>query len=280
MRGRDDGGITMTAFRYDGQRVVLTGAATGIGAATARMLADAGAEVHALDVADVDGPVTSARRCDLSDPGAIDAAVDAIGAPVHKLFNVAGVPQTLAPEQVLRVNVLGLRHLTEQIVPLMPAGGAITSVASLAGAGWANHLDAVRSLLETPDVGAGVAWCHEHLAEQGDPYFFSKECVIVYTMLRAKPLGRVGIRINCVSPGPVDSPMMPAFREALGSTAIDWTAAESAVGRLATPDDVAPALVFLGADECAYLTGVDLVVDAGFTTASAMGQVDLAALGA
>ncbi len=268
----------MTAFRYDGQRVVLTGAATGVGAATTKMLAELGAEVHALDVADVDGPVASFHRCDVGDPAAIDAALAAIGAPVHKLFNIAGVPQTRPAEMVMRVNFLGLRHLSEAALALMPAGGAIAHVASIAGMGWPNRLDTVRELVETPDFAAGQKWLDAHLADQGDPYFFSKECVVVYTMLRARPCWTDHqVRVNCVSPGPIESPMMPDFRAAMGSSTIDWTAAQSA-GRLATPAEIAPGLVFLNAEESSYVNGLNLVIDAAFGSASTMGQVDYSTL--
>src|SRR5262249_12305193 len=98
-------------FSYEGKRVIVTGAASGMGAATVAMLAELGAEIHALDVRPVEGPVTRAYDCDCGDPDAIDLTVGLIGGPVHALFNVAGVPQTQAPLRVLGVNFLGLRHV-------------------------------------------------------------------------------------------------------------------------------------------------------------------------
>jgi NAD(P)-dependent dehydrogenase (short-subunit alcohol dehydrogenase family) len=268
----------MAAFRYDGQRVVITGASSGMGAATASMLVDAGAEVHALDVREVTVPGVKAYETDVGDPAAVDAALEAIGAPVHKLFNVAGVPQTHAADRVFAVNFLGLRHVTERVVPLMPEGGAVASVASLAGMGWSEHLPVIQEVLDTPDLPAGRVWASAHLADQGDPYFFSKECVIVYTLRQAPRLGRDrGVRINCISPGPVDSPMMVDFRQALSSATIDWTAAQ-ANGRLGRPEEMAPPLLFVNSDEASYVNGHNLLVDAGFTAAMTTGQVDLTAL--
>ena len=127
-------------FSYEGKRVIVTGAASGMGAATVAMLGDLGAEVHALDVRPIEGPVARAYECDCGDPDAIDLTIGLIGGPVHALFNVAGVPQTQAPLKVLGVNFLGLRHVTETVLPLIPDGGAIAHVASLAGSGWQAHL--------------------------------------------------------------------------------------------------------------------------------------------
>lgn len=264
-------------FSYEGKRVIVTGAASGMGAATVATLSELGAEIHALDVRPVAGPVTRAHECDCGDPAAIDATLDAIGSPVHALFNVAGVPQTQPPMRVFSVNFLGLRHLTERVLPWMPDGGAVAHVASLAGAGWQGHLGAIDEVLATPDFASGRDWAEEHLAEYDDPYFFSKECVIVYTMRRSHETIRHGVRMNCVSPGPVDSPMMVDFRRALGDTHIDWTA-EQACGRLARPDEMAGPLVFLNSDEASYVNGHNLVADAGFTPAMTLGLVDFSAL--
>jgi NAD(P)-dependent dehydrogenase (short-subunit alcohol dehydrogenase family) len=267
----------MAPFRYDDKRVIVTGAASGMGAATVAMLSECGAEVHALDIAPVEGPCSGTYETDCGDPSSIDAALDRIGAPVHCLFNVAGVPQTKSPDMVFGVNFLGLRHITERVLDgMMDEGGAIAHVASKAGSGWRNHLPAILDVLATPDLPAGTAWANAHLAEQGDPYFFSKECVVVYTMKRAHELLDRGIRMNCLSPGPIDSPMMPAFKEALGSSLLDWTAEQ--VGRMGRPDEMAGPLVFLNSDEASYVNGFDLMADGGFTGAMELGLIDLTTL--
>ncbi len=256
------------ALDFSGRRVVVTGAASGIGAATAALLGDLGAEVIGLDVAD--------GSLDLRDPAAIEAAADRIG-ELYTLVNCAGVPQTCPGLDVMKVNFLGLRQLTEALLPRIADGGAVASVASLAGQGWPDHLDLLGDLISTETFADGVAWAEAHLDELGDPYFFSKEAVIVWHRRRAREAQRAGVRMSTLSPGPVDSPMMPAFREALDSRTIDWTARE-ANGRLARPDEMALPLVFLCAPGSSYVGGIDLIADAGFSTAMAEGQVDLTGL--
>ena len=264
-------------FSYDGKRVIVTGAASGMGAATVALLAAAGAETYALDVAPVHGPVAKAFETDCGDPASIDAALDSIGAPIHCVFNIAGVPQTHASERVLAVNFLGLRHLTVRALDdFMVEGGAIAHVASTAGAAWAKHLDLIKEMLATPDFAAGAAWVASNVDALGDPYLFSKECVVVYTMMRAHDLIPRGIRMNCLSPGPVDSPMLPAFREARGDAMLDWIAAQ--VGRMGRPEEMAGPLLFLNSDEASYVNGHNLLADGGFTGAMALRLLDVSTL--
>ena len=133
----------MTDLNFSGKRVVVTGAATGVGAALLDVLAELGApDVTVLDVKEPTGPHATYLRTDLSDPAAVDAAVAQIEGPVDAVFNNAGVADTLPPETVFRVNVLaplrahrgapsadprrrhGRRHRVDRRVELAPAPGA------------------------------------------------------------------------------------------------------------------------------------------------------------
>jgi NAD(P)-dependent dehydrogenase (short-subunit alcohol dehydrogenase family) len=87
------------------------------------------------------------------------------------------------------------------------------------------------------------------------------------------PAIKQGVRMNSICPGVTDTKIMPDFRQAMGDAAIDMTA-DVGIGRLATPDEMAPAMVFLGSSEAAYINGVNLIIDGGFTAAMTTGQID------
>ena len=91
-RARGDEHMGSEIFAYTGKRVIVTGAASGMGEATARIIGELGGEVHALDVNPPRVDVAHHLHTDLRDPQSIDAAVDEIGGPVHALFNCAGLP--------------------------------------------------------------------------------------------------------------------------------------------------------------------------------------------
>lgn len=261
------------AFRYDGRRVIVTGAASGMGEATAKILTELGAEVWGLDVRPPAAAGIRPLVADLRDPGAIDAAVAQVGAPVHALFNCAGLPQTFPPLDVVSVNFLGHRHLTEHLLPLMPEGAAIATISSVGGMMWQTRLESINQLLDTEDFAAGRSWCQSHLDVVAEGYSFSKECIIVYTMRQAPRLAARGIRINCTSPGPTQTAMYPHFEQAMGKRYMEEL--PRPIGRNATAEEQAYPLVFLNSSAASYVSGVNLFVDGAFYAALNTGQVDI-----
>jgi NAD(P)-dependent dehydrogenase (short-subunit alcohol dehydrogenase family) len=253
--------------------VVVTGAASGIGSATAAVLAEGGREVVSLDVREPTSAVAVHHHCDLSDPDSIDATVARLHGPIAALVNVAGVPGTVGPELTMRVNFLGLRHLTEAVLPMLADGGAVANVSSIAGNTWRKRRDLHRELLATADFGAGLDWWNGHCDSVGtDHYTFSKEAVVVYTMATAGAALERRIRCNDVGPGPVDTPILADFRTVVGDEQMSWIISQT--GRAAQPSDVAEVLAWLAVGPCHWVNGQHLVVDGGFTSGVTAGWVD------
>lgn len=258
---------------YKGKRVIVTGVFSGMGEATAKLLLELGAEVHGLDYKDSSLSLASFNNVDLRDPASIEAGVAKIGGKVDALFNCAGLPQSFPPMDVMKVNFLGLRHLTEQVLPLMGGGGAIASIASTGGLGWSRRIPVNMEFVTTKGFQAGVDWCESHMDTINEGYAFSKENVIVWTQFMGAQLIKKGIRINCTLPSPTQTPMMAAFHATSGKDIVD--AAAEPMGRYSTAEEQAGGLVLLNSALASIVNGVVLPVDGGFMGGVATGQVDL-----
>ncbi|MEV5848616.1 SDR family oxidoreductase [Streptomyces sp. NPDC051985] len=257
-------------FSYQGKRVIVTGAASGIGKATAEVLESLGAEVYSLDIRETE--VGTYVPLDLADRESIERAAEAVGGPVHGLFNIGGLGSSSPPDRVILVDFVGTRHLIDTVVPLMPPGSAIANVASWGNNNWRGNLDEVRPLLETDGFEAGRAWIAGNVErfeggafgwQGGNAYRFSKEALTVYTVLKAHHLAPLGIRINTESPNATKSGLYAGFVEQMGSAEAAAEVASGLGGRVGNPEEQAYALAFLNSDAASYITGIDLLVDGG-----------------
>jgi NAD(P)-dependent dehydrogenase (short-subunit alcohol dehydrogenase family) len=254
------------------KRCVVTGAASGIGDAVARQLISDGATVVSLDRKAPSADVAQHIEVDLSDRPSIDAALEELTGEWDVLCNVAGLPGTHPGETVFRVNFLAVRHLCEAFFDRLRPGGAIVNVASTAGIQWPDRLDDIRDLLAAFTFDDGVTWFEEH-TPKGNAYNFSKEALIVYTMAMASGLVDLNLRMNAVSPGPVETPILVDFEESMGKDTIDGI--KAMLGRHAEPSDIASVVSFLASPAAGWINGHNLVVDGGIAGAVLSGNVPM-----
>ncbi len=261
---------------YQDKNVVLTGAASGMGEAAARLLVDLGANVYALDIAEVSVAVKQALLVDMKDQSSIDAAVAELPDEVYALFNCAGVPSPpFAAADTVLINFSGLRYLTEALLPRMGEGSAIASIASTAGMGWKPNLELVRSFLALDNnIPSAADWLSANAEQVTDGYGFSKQCMIVYTMNMARELAQRNIRINCISPSPTASAFMDKLKGEgqMPEEAIDLFLPSN--GRYASGTDMGEPLVLLCSKLSSFVSGVNLPVDFGYCAEILMGQRD------
>ncbi|MDZ7702792.1 MAG: SDR family NAD(P)-dependent oxidoreductase [Halobacteriales archaeon] len=244
---------------------IVTGGAGGIGRATARRLAEAGASVAVTDVDEAggrstveairdDGGEAMFRRLDVTDHGAFESAFDAVADefdPVDVLVNNAGVghpPGWLQEtalddrDDVFRVNIDGVWNGCHVGVSRMAArgAGAIVNVSSLAG------------LVGAPGLAT---------------YSMSKGAVMNFTRSVAAEAGPVGVRVNAVCPGFVETPMVEEYFGSFEDpeAARAETVAQYPLRRLGRPEEVADAIVFLASDAASFVTGHGLTIDGGFS---------------
>lgn len=257
---------------YAGKSVVVTGAASGMGEATARILVDLGAQVTALDIKETKVPVARALRIDLRDHENIEQVAASIDGPIDGLFSCAGLPGPPFSEwDTILVNFVGARHLAELLVPKMSAGSAISVISSSAAIGWQDHIPVITELLETEGFDGAVNWLREHeKVWSWSGYAYSKYIIDAWVGWWYPELAKRGIRINCINPGPTETAMMPAFQNLMGKDVVDQ--AVGPIGRYSTPEEQAWPLVCLGSPRFSYVAGEVLWTDGGWNGAMTMGR--------
>jgi len=245
-------------FRLDGRRAVITGGASGIGEATCRTLAAAGALVTIVDI-DAAGakklsdqlPGSSVLICDITDANAVSTAFESL-AELDILVNNAGIGLVGNIEEtphedfarLFRVNVEGMYLVTKAVITkLVASKGVIVNIGSVAGL-------------------VGIKRRFAYCATKGAVIALSRQLSVDYA-------GKV--RVNCVCPGTVDTPFVEAYLEKYHKHEKDKIRAElnarQAVGRLGRPDEIANAVLYLCSSEAEFVTGSAMVIDGGWTAA-------------
>lgn len=256
------------SYRFDGKRALVVGGATGMGAATAALVQDLGAEVLIMDHAEITLAGVKAINVDLRDKASIDAAVDECGGPIHALFSCAGAADGTAG--IEKINFIGHRHLIDRALSadLLPRGSAIGMISSAAGLAWEKNLVLVGEYLDTPDFDSAVRWIEAH-PDKAD-YMWSKQAICAYVAREALTMLQRGIRINAILPGPTDTPLAQANADLWLAFGADFRAA--AAIEASTADEQAGVLAFICSEAASYLNGATIITDAGYVSSGITGS--------
>lgn len=256
---------------YKGKKIVMTGIASGMGEAAAKLLLALGAEIHALDIAPVTLPVAQVIRTDMKDQASIDAALAELPAEIHGLFNCAGVPAPpFGPVDTVMINFAGMRYLTDALAPRLAPGSGIVSIASTAGMAWRSNLEQLDAFLALQGFEAPREWLESGIELKPDSYSFSKQCMIVYCMRKVRELAARNIRINCIAPAPTATGFVDKQSETLGLDV--YKLFMPSIGRFAAPAEMGDVLVLLNSNLAGFVSGLCLPVDFGYSAEVLSGQ--------
>jgi NAD(P)-dependent dehydrogenase (short-subunit alcohol dehydrogenase family) len=260
--------MNANSYRFDGKRALVVGGATGMGAATAALVQDLGAEVVVMDHAEVTLPGVKAINVDLRDKASIDAAVDECGGPIHALFSCAGAAD--GTPGIEKINFIGHRHLIDRALAadLLPRGSSIGMISSAAGLSWEKNLALVGEYLDTPDFDSAVSWIEAH-PDKAD-YMWSKQAICAYVGREALPMLKRGIRVNAILPGPTDTPLARANADMWLAFGADYR--EEAAIETSTAEEQAGVLAFLCSDAASSLNGATIITDAGYVSSGITGS--------
>ena len=264
-------------FRYDGKRALVVGCYSGMGAATAKIVQSLGGEVFGVDYKEPDYDLAGFTNCDLRNESQIDAAlVNGLerADPPRLLLRRAPAdpPAARRDEGELLGDARGRRGRPSAD----PEGGAVADHLLERGPAVHGAHGADQRAAGHRQLRRRARLVREHMDIVAEGYAFSKEAIIVYTMKRALEVVGEGVRVNCISPGPTATPMMPEFEKAAGAELID--AFVGPMNRQAQPEEMGWPLAFLNSDAASFITGLNLLVDAGFVAGVTTGAIDVAAL--
>ena len=266
----------MDYFGYENKVCVVTGASSGMGEATTRILTDLGAKVYALDINEckVDG-ITEFIKCNLSSKEEIDKSFAKIPDHIDAFFGVAGLSGSKTDYRTtFDCNYTANMYITlNYLKSRMSKGSAIVYCTSTAGLEWKkfkreqNKVVHAKTWEEVQNVTKRLAGS----APATFAYMYSKRCLSQFACEQAVEFAKLGIRINNVLPASTDTGMKQEFQDMVGSEE-GLIAQAGLAGRLATSEEMAYPMVFLNSNMASFISGLDMVVDYTDTCLKVLGM--------
>ena len=264
---------------YKGKKCVVTGSSSGMGKAAAEMLVELGAEVYGLDVMEKEVPGVKFIDVDLSKKASIDAAFAKLPPVFEKFFGVAGI-SGMRDDYVktITVNAVANRYITDKYLlaeKRLADNGAIVFLTSGAGARWQRYQHEYMHLfyVKGSDFDGQVKSLEAQQAAYGGAltgpaaYTVSKRAATFFAKLIMPEAAKRGIRVNNVGPGFVETGLSADFKNMVGGTdEALGNALDKTMNRLARPEELASAMVFLNSEMPTFCTGHYIFIAGGYET--------------
>ena len=263
-------------FNYTNKICVVTGASSGIGKATCNMLIDLGAIVYGIDrnPCEING-LKEFIQCDLSDKNSIDQAFTKLPNHIDSFFGVAGLSGAKTGYwTTFTVNFIANKYITDNyLANRMTSGGSIAYVTSCGGLMWEKWKKEYIKIMKAKTWEEMIKFMKKVSPKDGVgimAYTLSKRAMNYYSSLMAIELGKKGIRVNALLPGSTDTGMKKEFEKMAGGEAKLKTE-NGAIGRLATPEEMAEPLVLLNSDASRFVSGLMYIADMGHNAEKTLG---------
>jgi len=268
-------------FGYAGKTCVLTGASSGMGKATAKLLVEMGAEVYALSRSEPDAEgIKLWIPTDVGDRASIDKAFARLPRRIDRFFGIAGVSGVVNTyEETFIIDFVANKYITETHLENRVAdGGAIAYMSSSSGVRWARPdlIGEYKAIVDADGWDATVRVIVE--LDQSDnmgimAYMLAKRAMNYYASKKAADFARRDIRVNFVMPCSTSTQFVSGFLSVMGQ---DDSNFRNSIGNgkdYARPEAMAKAIVYLNSDFAEYVSGLGLVVDYGMEAATLCGQI-------
>lgn len=250
-------------------RAFITGAASGIGLASAQLFLSEGWQVTGLDCQKQPAELANAEwmHCDLADPTAVGAVCDGFSGGIDALVISAGVAGVGDPDRVLQINFVAARRMVRALSHKVRDGGSVTLVSSGAGWRWMDRKHALLPIVSEEDDKRALtlagALCHS----AAEAYNCSKELLCALVAHDCLRHWARSVRLNSVSPGSVATPLITDFTASMGEGAMHFS--RETVGRDGTCEEIAEVIGFLSGKGARWINGADIKADGGLTGAIA-----------
>ena len=272
-------------FGLRGKNVLVTGAGSGMGKATARLLTELGANVYAtVRRKPVDFAVTKQIPCDLGSQAGVDTMLAQTPDELDAIYICHGISNTQGNRNAMQVqltNFYSFKYITEQLLPRIADNGSVTFISSDGGKAWRENIAACREIIGCKTWESASAWYEAHPDKTAGGYVFAKQCQHVYVMDMCQNEAFISrkIRINAIAPGMTKTGLTDDFNASIcgdaekGQAILEKLFLAPWNGRWASAEEMGYPMAAVGSHLFSYMSGQILYIDYGTASTWEMGEV-------